>query len=83
MRGKEANGKEPSSSPFLPRTLPLLLGSVMWYTVEIEVISPEAESFIDVSSEVRKAVVVEITLGKYAQRTCSHSECSRIYCYYF
>jgi hypothetical protein len=49
----------------------------MWYTIEIEVISPEAESFIDVSSEVRKAVVVEITLGKYVQRTYSLLEYSR------
>jgi hypothetical protein len=72
----------PSHRPSRPFSLPLPLplpspGSVMWYTIEIEVISPEAESFIDVSSEVRKAVVVEITLGQYAQRTYSIPEYSR------
>jgi len=35
---------------------------MIWYTVDIDVTSPVAESTIEVQSEVRKAVVVEITL---------------------
>ena len=36
----------------------------MWYTMDIEVTTPQAESGIDVCAEVRKAVAVEITLGE-------------------
>ena len=43
------------------------IGAVVWYTVEVEVTSPQAESVIDVTAQVRKAVAVEITLGKYGQ----------------
>lgn len=37
-------------------------GAVVWYTIDIEVTAPEAESTIDVETVVRKAVAVEITL---------------------
>ena len=37
-------------------------GALVWYTIDIIVESPEAESIINVTSEVRKAVAVEITL---------------------
>eukprot|EP01041_Mallomonas_annulata_P004748 gene4748-9429_t len=37
-------------------------GVIIWYTVEIEVTSPQAESTINIEAVVRKAVVVEITI---------------------
>ena len=51
----------------LTATLYSTIGAVVWYTVEVEVTSPQAESVIDVTAQVRKAVAVEITLGKYGQ----------------
>ena len=37
-------------------------GVIVWYTVEVEVSSPRAESTISVQATVRKAVAVEITI---------------------
>jgi hypothetical protein len=37
-------------------------GAMLWYTVDVEVTSPEAESVISVMADVRKAVVAEISL---------------------
>ena len=37
-------------------------GALVWYTIDIIVESPQAESIINVTAEVRKAVAVEITL---------------------
>jgi hypothetical protein len=37
-------------------------GAIQWYTVEIEITAPQAESTIAVESYVRKAVAVEISL---------------------
>ena len=40
-----------------------ILGAVVWYTLDIEVTSPQPESSIAVTAQVRGAVAVEITLG--------------------
>jgi hypothetical protein len=45
-------------------------GAILWYTIEIEVASPQADSEIDVSSEVRRAVAVEITLDNPSNEVC-------------
>lgn len=37
-------------------------GAIVWYTIDVIVESPQAESSIHVEAEVRKAVAVEITL---------------------
>jgi hypothetical protein len=37
-------------------------GAITWYTVDIEVVSPEAEGVIEVESMVRKAAAMEISL---------------------
>jgi hypothetical protein len=44
-------------------------GSLMWYTVDIEVTAPEAESTIQVESVVRKAVSLEILLDNPTTET--------------
>ena len=38
---------------------------MMWYKVQIDVTSSTADRFIDISTQVGVAVVVEITLGKH------------------
>merc|ERR1711871_542116 len=37
-------------------------GAIVWYTVDIEIVSPEAEGVIEVESMVRKAASMEISL---------------------
>ena len=44
-------------------------GTMIWYTMNIEVTSPECESNITVESEVRKAVAVEISLDNPSSET--------------
>lgn len=48
-------------------------GAISWYTVDIDVTSPEAESTIEVASMVRKAAAVEITLENPTKETLRFS----------
>ena len=47
----------------------MILDSIIWYTVQIDVTSSRADRVIDVSTQVGIAVAVEITLGKDGQHS--------------
>jgi hypothetical protein len=48
-------------------------GAMLWYTLEIEVASPLAESIIEVKAEVRRAVAVDISLDNPSNEECVFS----------
>ena len=58
-----SNSLSPPPPSTSPSTSISTSGAVVWYTVDIEVTSPQHESQIDVTAQVRRAVAVDITLG--------------------